>query len=170
VEIYGANAAIISLRNQKSKSKGKHKHFAGSLESQKTWYMGFAAKDVLNGTLGKVDYGYTTGFLVVELPSKSYKREKNWRVNFATLDAPNTSMEMATTSTKMWNFISWKKANGWIQQDRKKQDSFLICKFRTMQSDMVEGGLNKTAGAFTDLYEKIWYANALLVHERWKEI
>jgi hypothetical protein len=44
----------------------------------------------------------------------------------------------------------------WVDPaDRKKRESFLICKFRTMQSDMVQGGLNKTAGAFTDLYGKI---------------
>jgi hypothetical protein len=37
--------------------------------------------------------------------------------------------------------------------DRKKRESFLICKYKTLQTD--GGGLNKTAGIFSDFYGKI---------------
>jgi hypothetical protein len=37
--------------------------------------------------------------------------------------------------------------------DQKKRESFLICKYKTLQSQ--GGGLNKKAGIFSDFYGKI---------------
>ena len=44
----------------------------------------------------------------------------------------------------------------WVDTaDRRKRESFLICKYRTLQQDGGQGGLNKEVGFFADLYGKI---------------